>query len=529
VKLITSESMQKLEKRLVESYRIPTQLLMENAGRNIVDKIRQIGIDKSWNQVAVVCGPGNNGGDGLVIARHLNLRYPLLPITIFLVGNPERLKNDTALNYEICQRIGLPIQRVFPGNPPRFDKGTLIIDSLFGTGLSKKVEGVFQEVIDAINKAKESMIIAVDAPSGVDVTWGKIMGRAVKAHHTITFGMLKRGLVVAPAREYCGTIHLTDIGIPLDREPADVPQEGFLITPDFIRPFLPEKAFLSNKISAGVVMVVAGSPAMTGAGLLTCQAAYRSGAGMVIWATNHQLAPLVKSSIPEVVSTILSSNKKNTQWKYLPHHADEICEAILQRKCRSIAIGPGLGSSPASRYFIEKVIEKSPIKGVIDADALNAIAVNREFWKNRLQGWILTPHEGEMGRLLNRSASSIAENRIAASCALSQYFNCITVLKGPGTIVVSPQGEIAINPTGNPNLATAGSGDVLTGIIAAFLAQGGSPFISAVTGVFLHGLSADLYQKQSPQLLASELASYLPYAIKVVKNCEYRLPIVDGD
>lgn len=527
--LITSESMQKLEKKLVESYRIPTQLLMENAGRNIVEKISHIELEKPWNQVAVVCGPGNNGGDGLVIARHLNLRFPSFPLTIFLVGNPERLKDDTALNYEICQRIGLPIQRVFPGNSPRFPQNTLIIDALFGTGLSKNVEGVFQEVINAINDTKESLVIAVDVPSGIDATWGKVMGTAVKAHHTITLGMLKRGLFVAPAREYCGRIHLTDIGIPFNRENGDIPQEGFLITPDFIRPFLPDKTFLSNKISSGVVMVVAGSPAMTGAGLLTCQAAYRSGAGMVIWATNPSLAPLVKTFIPEVVSFILSSNQKNTQWKYLPHHADEICEAISQRKCRSIAIGPGLGSSSATRYFIEKVIEKSPVKGVIDADALNAIATNREFWKNRLTGWILTPHEGEMGRLLNRETSSIAENRIAASCALSQYFGCITVLKGPGTIVVSPEGEIAINPTGNPNLATAGSGDVLTGIIASLLAQGKSPFISAVTGVFLHGLSADLYQKQSNQLLASDLAAYLPYAIKVVKNCEYRIPIVDGD
>lgn len=529
MKLITSESMQKLEKRLVESYRIPTQLLMENAGRNIVEWIVGISAEKSWNQVAVVCGPGNNGGDGMVIARHLNLRYPSLPITIFLLGNPEKLKNDTALNYEICRRIGISIQQVFPGNPPHFDPGTLIIDSIFGTGLSKNVEGVFREVIDAINEAKESLIVAVDVPSGIDATWGKIMGTAVKAHHTITLGIMKRGLVVAPARECCGKIHLADIGIPFDREKESIPQEGLLITPEFIRPFLPEKPFLCNKINAGVVMVVAGSPAMTGAGLLTCQAAYRSGAGMVIWATSPQLAPLVKTSIPEVVSTVLSSNGKNTQWKYLPHHAEEINKAIIQRKCRSLAIGPGLGSSPATRYFIERIIEKSPVKGVIDADALNAIAAHREFWKNRLPGWILTPHEGEMGRLLQCSASSIAENRIAASCALSQYFGCTTVLKGPGTIVVSPEGEIAINPTGNSDLATAGSGDVLTGIIASLLAQGKSSFISAVTGVFLHGLAADLYQKKSHQLLASDIVTYLPYAIKVVKNCECRLPIVDGD
>ena len=166
---------------------------------------------------------------------------------------------------------------------------------------------------------------------------------------------------------------------------------------------------------------------------------------------------------------------------------------------------------------------------MIDADALNTIAKNRDYWKNRLQGWVLTPHEGEMGRLLNCSASQVAENRIASSCALSQFFGCVTVLKGPGTIVVSPQGEIAINPTGNANLATAGSGDVLTGMIASLIAQGKSPFLSAVIAVFLHGLAGDLVQNQYNQLLASDIATSIPYAIKVVRNCEYRLSIVDGD
>ncbi len=529
MQLLTSESMQWLEKTLTEKYQIPTQILMENAGRNIAELASRFLGDNRWRQISVVCGKGNNGGDGFVVARHLALRFPSLPLTIYLVGNPESLKNDSLVNYKICQQLGLPIHRIFTGSPPCFGNQSLIIDALFGTGISKTVEGVYREVIEAINAAPESLVIAVDIPSGVDATWGKIMGNAVKAHHTVTLGMMKRGLVVSPGREYSGQIHLVDIGMPFTDSEVTLPNDGFLITPDTIRPFLPDKPFMCNKISAGVVMVVAGSPAMTGAGLLTCQGAYRSGAGMVIWPTIPELAPFIKIYLPEVVSHVLSNRYSSFSHGYLPHHTIEIVEEMNRKKCRALAIGPGLGQNPAIGLFVEKIIECSPVKGVIDADALNVIAHNREYWKDRLSGWVITPHEGELGRLLNCPASSIAENRIAAACSTTQYYGCITVLKGPGTIVVSPTGEIAVNATGNSGLATAGSGDVLTGMIASFLAQGKSPFSSAITAAFLHGLAAELIQNDKNELIASDIASHIPHAIKVVKNREYRLSIVDGD
>ncbi len=525
LELVSSETMQRLEKILSEKYGVDTLLLMENAGRGVAEEIIKVIQHYSFSKVYILCGVGNNGGDGLAIARHLHLRFPSLSIVIYLLGKEEQLKKDAHFNYQVVKNLSIPVVEVSSSQEVDLEKGALLVDALLGTGITREVEGIYKEVIEKINTSGD-FVVAVDIPSGVEASDGRIMGEAVKADLTVTLGLIKRGLCSFPGRECVGKLKLANIGIPLPLEEAGLKADGFLITPSMVRKMLPERHWDTHKVSAGVLGVIAGSSSLLGAGLLVSLSGYRSGAGMVVWPLSSSLSPLVKLFIPEVVSVNLVSSG---EWYYSLSHWKIIEKALEDRKCRALAVGPGIGTNPSTSLLLEKVVDSS-FSGVIDADALNIISQNRDNWKARLTNWVITPHPGEMARILGISVQEVNENRIAASLKASSLLGCITVLKGAGTVVASPQGEVFLNPTGSSVLASAGSGDILTGIIAGFIAQGVNPLHSAISGVFLHGLAGELLEREGKkQILSREIAEKLNEARRMVENGEYTLSLLDGD
>ncbi|BER92067.1 NAD(P)H-hydrate dehydratase [Atrimonas thermophila] len=525
--LVTSDAMQKIEQHLCQQYGIDTLLLMENAGKNVANEALSILKEKNLKQVIILCGGGNNGGDGLVAARQLLSVSSAYPVTVYLLANPEKLKKDPLYNYRVLKNMSARIIEVASVKDIEIYPQSLVIDALLGTGLSKPVAGLYREAVEKINSARDVFVLSVDVPSGINATSGAVMGSSVKADYTVTLGLPKRGLFVFPAREYTGKIKVADIGIPIIlREPF--PIKDILITPHLISEHLPERNPDVHKISAGVVGVIAGSPSMLGAGILASLGAYGAGAGMVVWPLPFSAASLVKIHLPEVVTPLVESTQ--AQHYYTPSVAEFLGKSFVERKCRSLIIGPGLGVSPAMSFFVEKIVQASShIGGVIDADALNCIAGERQLWKGKLSGWIITPHHGEAARLLGSSPKEVAENRFEAVKQLADYFQCIAVLKGPATLIADPSGNIFVNPTGGPELATAGSGDVLSGVIAGILAQTGKHLESAICGVFLHGLAGDMLARNKKEITAKEIAYQIPAAKKVVRDGQYRIPFMDGD
>ena len=529
IELATAKTMQEREKSACERFGLGTLLLMENAGRAVASEVLSVLRERpSLQRVAIVCGTGNNGGDGMVVARHLFVAHPENPPRVYLVGSPENLRGDAQYNYAVLTALGLPVQVVSSSGDVRFEEDTLIVDALFGTGLTREVEGVHREVIRCINGATRKFVVAVDVPSGVDASDGRVLGEAVRADLTVTFGFLKRGLVLYPGRAYAGSIRVYPIGVPLSfggNERAD----GYLVLPSDVRALLPRRSWSTHKISAGVVGVVAGSSAMLGAGMLVAQGAYRSGAGMVVWPLPAELSLAVRTSLPEVVGVTLASSAR-PDWSYGEHDVEAILRGFEARKVSGVVVGPGLGMSEGVRRFLEQFLEHTSAKGVLDADALNVIAEHRKRWEGKLVGWVVTPHVGEAARLLARPVQEVSEWKVQAARDIASFFGCVVVLKGPGTLVVSPEGDIFVNPTGNELLATAGSGDVLAGLIGGFMAQGLDAISGALCGVFLHGLSGDILRREGrTSIVAHEIAERLDAARKVVEDGTWELSFLDGD
>ncbi|MEN3186514.1 MAG: NAD(P)H-hydrate dehydratase [Atribacterota bacterium] len=524
IELVTPQTMQHLEQECVERLGITTRLLMENAGGRVAEEAASFVTDLGLNQVFVVCGVGNNGGDGLVAARHLRSRFRNLEITVYLVGEKEKMTPDTAANYTLFAALGGSVREVRVANDLEFMEPALIIDALFGTGLRRAPQGIFAEVIRKINQSS-CTVLSIDVPSGVDAGSGMVFGEAVRAHCTVTMGKCKQGLVQFPAREYMGRLKCVDIGVPLS-DKAD----AFLLTPQDVVAFLPQRDWSTHKISAGVLGMVAGSSAMLGAGMLLAFGAYQVGAGMVVWPLPEELASLVKLVLPELVSVVLPRRSKTPEFHYALSDFLAVKEAVEARKCRCLAVGPGLGGTPSTAFFLERLVEEIPFGGVLDADALNIIAQNRKCFKGKLSSWILTPHAGEMGRLLGIPVVEVNQDRISACRACADYFQSVVVLKGAGTLIASPDGTVVVNPTGGPNLATAGSGDVLTGMIGGLRAQGLGLWESALCGVFLHGVAGDLLEEEGKKhIVAREIAEKVRESRKVIEGGQYTIPFLAGN
>ncbi|MFZ5994495.1 MAG: NAD(P)H-hydrate dehydratase [Thermodesulfobacteriota bacterium] len=518
MKLVTASEMREIDITAIERYGIPGPVLMENAGRGAAETILAARPElKDGQKVAIFSGPGNNGGDGFVIARWLAERGVL--ITVYLLTSPEKLKGDALTNYRIIQHLNIPVIAV-PGDQEwaRYQdqaasENIFFIDAIFGTGLKGEVRGVMATVINWLNKLKKPAW-SIDIPSGLDADTGRPLGMAVRADCTITFGLPKIGQIVSPGPEFTGPLKIMDIGIPARAVEENKIRRELLdrnICHDWILPRPPD----SHKGTYGHVLVIAGSPGKSGAAILTCLGALRSGAGLVTCGLPKSLNPVFETKVTEAMSEPLSETIDGTLSTVA---YDRIMELIENKKV--LVIGPGLSLHPETQALIRRLVAEADIPMVIDADAVRAIKGYLHILKENINIRILTPHPGEMGWLVSKKTWEIQENRLAMAEELSKEYGIYTVLKGAATLIAAPNGETAINSTGGPALASGGMGDVLTGMIAGFMAQGYSPFRAACLGVFCHGLAGDKLsgQKKISGILATEVAQAIPGILAALRT-----------
>jgi ADP-dependent NAD(P)H-hydrate dehydratase / NAD(P)H-hydrate epimerase len=495
--LVTAEQMRALDRETIDVIGVPGVVLMESAGRGVVDVIaRHFDVPKT--RAVVFCGPGNNGGDGFVVARHLANRGA--DVVVGIVGERDKIKGDAKTHFDACAKSNV---RIFEADKAPLHRNDLAVDAVFGTGLARPVgAGPARDVI-ARMRAHRGPVVAVDVPSGLDADKG-IIGPCVRADHTVTFAFAKLGLVGAEEQSVVGALHVVDIGISekLARErgvKAELLDEGVLAP-------LRNRDLAGHKGTHGHVLVVAGSRGKTGASLLCGTSVLRSGAGLCTVVMPREAADVVEGRVPELM---IEGNDRPGE-----------LQALLAGK-KAAAIGPGIPRDDASKERL-RVLANSELPLVVDADALNLIAADPLAWPRRGSPTVLTPHPGEAARLLGATTGAVQEDRVGAARAIADKFGAVAVLKGARTVIAAPDGRLAVNPTGNPGMGTGGTGDVLTGVVAAALARTPpngdgrvDPFAAACSAVYLHGAAGDYAAKLRSQtgLLASDLLDALPHLL----------------
>lgn len=513
--VVTPKQMNEIDKFTIENIGIPGLLLMENAGLSVVSEVEKLLGPMENKKVIIFAGKGNNGGDAFVVARHLFNKGA--KITVYITSERQTIKGDAIVNLNIIEKMDIGIIELLKKAQMEELKQELfltdmIIDGIFGTGLRGEVRGFEAEVIESINSSGKS-IVAIDVPSGTCALTGKVLGISIKAGKTVTFCLPKLGIVIQPGCENAGEMTVADISIPEEViKSFDIKTN--LIDEKIISKLIPGRHSDSNKGDYGRALFISGSIGMTGAGCLSAGAALRSGAGLVYLGVPALLTSIYEASLLEALTIPLEDNGTGVLVK---KSLNQIMERV--ERMSVVAIGPGLSTGSDILEITSTLIKSSKAPLVIDADALNVLAADIKILKERKAPVIVTPHPGEMSRLTGISISEIQNNRIEVAREFANKFGVITVLKGARTIIAEPNGSIYINSTGNSGLSSAGTGDVLTGIIAALIAQGALPLDAAVAGVFLHGLAGDNVAKIKGEhgMIASDLINELPHTIKKFK------------
>jgi hydroxyethylthiazole kinase-like uncharacterized protein yjeF len=518
MRILTAEAMREVDRAAIEELGIPSLVLMENAAIGVVEAIGEsFGEAES---AAVFCGPGNNGGDGLAVARHLSVRG--WEVRIFLVTGGRQLSDDAATQLSICRKAELAVMEVaspadLAGAAEAAAECELVVDALFGTGLTRPLEGLFADAVETINDLPIPCV-AVDLPSGLSGSQAQPIGPHVEADLTVTFAAPKVAHVFPPASDAVGEMAVTDLGIP-PRLVEDVEEEAgdlHLLVGEELAELIPERDPDSHKGDYGHALIVAGSPGKAGACILAARAAVRAGAGLVTAAVPEPILQTVDLGSIESMTLALPTGASG-------HLAERAAEAVLEAAegKAALALGPGLGQEPSTVAAIRQIALECPLPLVLDADGLNAFAGKAGDLAGRKAETILTPHPGELGRLLGISTAQIQEDRIAAARGAAEETGAIVILKGHMTLVASGT-AVFVNPTGNPGMATGGTGDVLTGLIAGLLAQGLDALDAAVLGVYLHGLAGDLAASRLGEmaLAAGDLIEILPAALAALKGGE---------
>ena len=514
MKIVTATQMQALDRRTITEARVPGLTLMERAGSGTADFIRNRFGPLDGKRVTIVCGKGNNGGDGLVVARLLRQRRAR--VTVLLLAPAAELSRDAKAMYRRWLRVGGASATKSFRSPDQAEallaESELIVDALLGTGLSTPVTGPYRETIRLMNEAG-GPIVSVDMPSGIRADDGALLGCAVRASATVTFGLPKLGLYVGAGIDHAGVIHVVDIGIPAAYV-DEVDGRTFLITEDFVKTALPPRTASSHKGTYGHAGILAGSVGKTGAAALAAKAALRIGAGLVTVGVPASVNDVLEAKLLEAMTVPLPDTKARTLGRA---GFDRILGFIQART--AVAIGPGLSTNPETVEVVQSLMKHLDRPSVLDADALNALASRASLLTECKTPPILTPHPGEMARLeAGATSQSINADRLGTARRFARERGVFVVLKGARTVVARPDGLLMVCPTGNPGMATAGTGDVLTGMLVGLLAQGVPSWEAACAATYLHGAAGDLAADRLgfAGMIAGDLIEQIPYAIQTV-------------
>ena len=511
--LMKREQMREYDRIAIEELGIPGPVLMENAGRGAYEMALEM-LD-CRRRVAVLAGPGNNGGDGFVVARHLMIRG--LDVSIFVAVPTDKIRGDARLNLDVLRAAdpSLEIEPVLDGEqlerlPARLSEHDLVVDALLGTGVSRNVEGHLADVIDAINSCK-TPVLSVDIPSGLDADSGSPWGTAVRARGTATFGHLKRGLAIHPGVELAGRVRVVSIGVPAPvSERAG--HDAELLGEEALRHLVPARPARSHKGTYGHLLLLSGSLGKTGAAALAGRAALRAGTGLVTVATTAAAQPVLEARCPAELMT--ESVIERTDAPLSDKLPERLARALAGKQ--ALAVGPGLTTAPGISSLVIRLLHDSGVPAVVDADGINILAADPAAAGRITTPMIFTPHPGEMARLMDKTVPAIQADRVEAAREAARWHKVIVALKGARTAVAAPDGRVWINPTGNPGMATGGMGDVLTGVIGGLLAQGLSPLDATLLGVYIHGLAGDCAAatRGEPGLVASDAIDELPAILR---------------
>jgi len=512
IKVANAEEMQELDRKAIETYRIPGMILMENAGRGAAEAISKRFPDHK-KKIAIIAGKGNNGGDGFVIARYLLNQGT--PVKVYLLTDPKGLRGDAETNFNIFQRMKgevIPVasSKDYVKIKKDLEKFDVLVDGIFGTGLDAEVRGYYREVIDHLNTLQRP-IVAIDIPSGLDANTGKPLGTAIRASLTITFGLPKVGLLIPPGLGYVGEVKVIDIGIPKRLTEEEKIPTYLLERKDVERWLSIPRNPDTHKGDYGHLLVIAGSAGKTGAAAMACQAALRMGAGLVTLAIPKSLNGVMEMKLTEVMTEPLPETPKQT----LSLRAFGTVLRLCENK-RAVIIGPGLGTFKETQSLALKLIKALNLPIILDADGLNALATQSKILPLTNRSLILTPHPGEMARLVRSQVKEVLEDRVGLSRSFSQSHHVHLVLKGHPTLISTPKGEVFINPTGNPGMASGGTGDVLTGMIGGLVCQGFDLLPSVQMAVYLHGMAGDegAKEKGEKSLIATDIIEKIPTLLK---------------
>jgi len=504
IPILSREQIRAFDREAIERCSVPSIVLMENAGRNACDVLERemLGGSAKDKRVVVVCGTGNNGGDGFVIARHLLARRAR--VSVALAGTRDKLSHDAKTNANAWVGLGGPTESITDVDALKktLADADAIVDALFGTGLDRALETSATAIVEAMNE-HASRVFAVDIPSGLDAQTGAILGACVFAAHTATFAHPKLGLYTPNGAAHAGALHVVDIGVPASLV-SHVGHDAELLEPRDVARLVEPRAPDVHKYRAGHVGVLAGSLGKTGAALLVARGALRAGAGAVTVATWHDALPALRAASLEVMTASLDALEKPLI---------EVAASFAAAK-RAVVAGPGFGTDERAATAIRALLVGYEGTIVLDADALTLHAGRASELASSRAKLVLTPHAGEAARLLASTAEEIERDRFTAARALAKKARAVVVLKGARTLVVSAEGRVVVCGAGNAALATAGSGDVLAGIIGAN-ACSMQPFDAACVGVHLHAAAADLWSTRTTPprhrgLLASEIAEQVP-------------------
>lgn len=510
--VVTPMQMREIDSYTIKSMGIPGIVLMENAAVRMTEEILKDYGSVVNRNIFLFAGKGNNGGDAFAVARHLCNGGA--NAVVFVLAAKKDITGDARTNLDILEKMGVETVEVLDSSKlgdisARLDGAHLVVDGIFGTGLKGGIKGFISDVVKLINE-KNKPVIAVDIPSGVNGETGEAGEECIKAYKTVTFGFPKFGHFLHPGCDFVGELITVDISIP-SGVICNFDIKSSALEGETISKLIPKRNRNSNKGDYGRTLVITGSQGMTGAGCLAGTAALRSGTGLLYLGVPRTLASIYESNLVEGITIALEDEDTGSlTGACIP----EILK--LLEKMDAVAIGPGLSAKESVKDVVTDVIENCRVPLVVDADGLNLISKDLSVLTRSKAPIVLTPHPGEMARLMGIGISEVQSSRVNTARGFSQKWGVVTVLKGSRTIVAAPDGRVFINLTGNSGMATGGTGDVLTGIIASLIGQGSNPVDAAVVGVYLHGLCGDRAANKKGEygLIAGDLARELPYAIK---------------